>query len=129
MLVNVSLLSYFWGCPYSTEYRIRSIPAANWVSPVLMAAARIRKRTCSGFVILGVGLSMISNPEGEHLLGATRDRIVGGILAMLMIFCIRKSDALCLIPMNCKSELNFQETESTAVPLSVQISSYRRRSW
>jgi hypothetical protein len=48
---------------------------------------------------------------------------------MLMIFCIRKSDAVCFMPVTCKSELNFQETASTTVPLSVQRTSYRRRSW
>lgn len=54
------------------------IPAANWVSPVMMHAALIRRRTCSGLVMFGVGAWITSYSAGEHFFGATSDRMVGG---------------------------------------------------
>ena len=60
-------------------------PAANCVSPVLIAAAFILTKTCFGLVILGVGRSITSYSAGLHFFGATRERMVGGNSAIFRL--------------------------------------------
>jgi hypothetical protein len=69
---------------YFTGASSLNIPFANCVSAVCNEPACTRTRTCVGSSMSGTGTVVTSYSEGEQYLGATSERMVSGILAIVV---------------------------------------------